>query len=104
MNIYASSSRDALPVTGNRENTEVGAFIAEYLSLNLNKVTDQLKGVFTSPHASDVEDYSWMGEPLANDVVVDELDMYHGEFKRSLRKRGGEESTADSDCGCGAHH
>lgn len=90
-------------MTANRENIEVGAFVAEYLDLDLKKVTDELKSVSTSPHANKVADYSWMGPPIGNDVLVDELDTYHGDFKRSLRKRGVEGSTADSDCGCGAH-
>lgn len=90
-------------MTGNRENIEVGAFIAEYLSLDLSKVTDQLKGISTSPHTNKVADYSWMGPPIGDDVLVDELDTYHGEFKRSLRRRGVQTHTTDGDCGCGAH-
>lgn len=103
VNIYASSPHDAIPVTGNRENIEVGGFMAEYLNLDLDKVTDQLRGVSTSPHANKVTDDSWMGPPIDDDVLVDELDTYHGEFKRSLRKRGVESSTASNNCDCGAH-
>ncbi|KAL1958440.1 hypothetical protein VTO42DRAFT_4541 [Malbranchea cinnamomea] len=104
VNIYASSPHGALPLTGNHENIEIGAFIAEYLSLDLDKITKQLKGLRTSPHTSDAGDYSWMGPPLDNNVNVDELDTYHGDFKRSLRKRSLERSGEENGCGCGAHH
>ena len=43
VNIYASSPKHVPYLVGNHENTEVGAFIAEYLDLNLDDVTKVLK-------------------------------------------------------------
>lgn len=109
VSIFASSPHDALPLVGNHENTEVGGFIATYLDLDLDAITKKLKGVKTKPSTSSEEsasDYSWMGKPLDKNVIVDQLDTYHGDFKRRLRKRGpGEEPVHQgrSDCGCGNH-
>lgn len=43
VNIYASSSKDAWPLVGNNENTDVGAFLADYLDLDVDAVTKRLK-------------------------------------------------------------
>ena len=98
VNIYASSPNDALPLVSNHENIEVGSFIAEYLSLDLDKVTKKLKDMSTSK--------DWMGAPLDSDVRVDDLDTYHGDFKRWLKKRNlpGAKRSTESSCGCGGHH
>jgi alkaline phosphatase len=103
VNIYSSSPGDAAPLIGNHENTEVGAFIADYLSLDLERVTARLKKTRTSPGAaSSGNEYPWMGEPLHDEVVVDDLDNYHGDFKRLLRKRGPDSAKRSaSSCGCG---
>ncbi|EFR03067.1 hypothetical protein MGYG_06065 [Nannizzia gypsea CBS 118893] len=108
VSIFASSPHDALPLVGSHENTEVGKFIATYLDLDLDAITKKLKGVKTKPSTSSEDsgpDYSWMGKPLDKGVVVDELDTYHGDFKRRLRKRGPDEPAHEerSDCGCGSH-
>ncbi|EEQ33084.1 vacuolar alkaline phosphatase [Microsporum canis] len=107
VSIFASSPHDALPLVGNHENTEVGEFIASYLSLDLDAITQKLKGVKTKPSTTSegsTPDYSWMGKPL-NDMVVDELDTYHGDFKRRLRRRGPDELAHEkrSNCGCENH-
>ncbi|EEQ86607.1 hypothetical protein RJZ56_002713 [Blastomyces dermatitidis] len=110
VNIYASSPHDALPLVGNHENSEVGLFLADYLSLDLDDVTKLLKDKKSSPHVSaDGSDnqYAWMGEPLDDDAVVDTLDRYHGDFK--LRKRDeavdgvslGYRDLEHESCGCG---
>lgn len=104
VNIFASSPHDAVDLVGNRENTEVGGFLASYLDLDLDAITKKLKNTNTQPQAAG-QDYSWMGKPLAEDVVVDELDVYHGDFKRSLSKRGRDVNHINFEgCGCGASH
>ncbi|EEP76920.1 repressible alkaline phosphatase [Uncinocarpus reesii 1704] len=87
VNIYASSPHDVLDLVGNHENIEVGQFLAKYLDLDLGEITRKLRDTETKPHAAS-ERYAWMGEPLADEVVVDELDTYHGDFKkRSLESK-----------------
>lgn len=103
VNIFASSPRGAQPLVGNHENTEVGGFIADYLSLDLGSITEKLKNAKTSPHTSQSDSenkYAWTGKPIADDVLVDELDTYHGDFRRVRRGHDGLEKR---DCGCGMH-
>ncbi|PCH08166.1 Alkaline phosphatase-like, alpha/beta/alpha [Penicillium occitanis (nom. inval.)] len=83
VNIYASSTKDAWPLHGNHENTEVGDFLAAYLDLNVEAVTQKLQEQAT---------LSWLGDPLGADVRISEFDSYHGDF----RKRG-------EGCDCGQH-
>lgn len=90
VNIYASSSKDAWPLVGNNENTDVGAFLADYLDVDVNNVTKQLQDMKTGLFQS----YDWMGDRLGLNFHSDGLDTYHGDF----RKR------SDDDCGCGATH
>lgn len=108
VNIYASSSQDAWPLQGNHENTEVGSFLADYLDLDVESITKRLQeSKFWSASASDSastegaesesESFSWMGNPLGDDVRTDGLDTYHGDYKRK-RSFGADE------CGCGAVH
>lgn len=105
VNIYASSSQDAWPLQGNHENTEVGSFLADYLDLDINAITKRLQeSKFWSASAtpneeaeSQSESFSWMGNPLGDDVRTDGLDTYHGDYKRK-RSFGADE------CGCGAAH
>lgn len=100
VNIYASSTKDAWPLHGNHENTEVGQFIANYLDLDLKNITDKLQSSASwsaspAPAAGDSGDsssFSWMGHPLSEDVRTEGLDTYHGQF----RKR--------SNCNCGYAH
>ncbi|KAK3170171.1 hypothetical protein OEA41_009557 [Lepraria neglecta] len=88
VNIYASKAKHARPLIGNHENTEIGDFIREYLDVDLEGVTDELKekGALL---AND-----WMGKPVEDVNILAELDHYAGDFK----KRGLE------DCGCGLKH
>lgn len=83
VNIYASSTKDAWPLHGNHENTEVGDFLAAYLDLDVEAVTQKLQEQAT---------LSWLGDPLGANIRVDQLDSYHGDF----RKRG-------EGCDCGYH-
>ena len=88
VNIYASSPKHAQALIGNHENTEVGDFIREYLDVNLDAVTKELKerGNILS------QTKNWMGKPLDDIETMANLDHYHGEFKRSLA------------CNCGVEH
>jgi alkaline phosphatase len=94
VNIYASSTKDAWPLVGNHENTDIGSFLAEYLDVDVESVTKQLQSAGTT---------SWMGDPLPADVRIDQLDTYHGDF----RKRDGFADESDliqeRSCGCGYH-
>ena len=97
MNIYASSPKDAWPLHGNHENTEVGSFMANYLDLDLQKITDKLQSSasWSAQDDSDSkEPFHWMGNPLGEDVRTEGLDTYHGAF----RKR------SEGDCACGHGH
>ncbi|KAL2013054.1 hypothetical protein VTN00DRAFT_579 [Thermoascus crustaceus] len=115
VNIYASSTKDAWALVGNHENTEIGSFIANYLDLDLHNVTKQLQssGLWTGPSVKaktdTVQEFSWMGDPLGADVRTDQLDTYHGDFrKRSTDLPGADEPVPvigkRSSCGCGAVH
>ena len=112
VNIYASSPKDAPGLIGNHENIEVGKFIADYLDVELEPVTKELKkkgvkqGSTGTTNDAIVESGTgwgeWMGPPgLANNEngQLVYLDEYHGDFKH--RKR---EAEAFSDCGCGLRH
>jgi alkaline phosphatase len=112
VNIYASSPEDAPGLTGNHENIEVGKFIADYLDVELEPVTKELKekgvkqGNTGTPDDADVATGmgwgEWMGPPgLPNNEnhQLVYLDEYHGDFK--FRKR---EAEAGEDCGCGLRH
>ncbi|KIX08209.1 uncharacterized protein Z518_02865 [Rhinocladiella mackenziei CBS 650.93] len=105
VNIYASNPAHAPGLVGNHENTEVGKFIAEYLDLDLESITKELKEkkVKTSgvPGQEQGEEWGeWMGPPgLANNENGElvHLDEYHGDFKHRKRE-------AEMDCGCGMKH
>ncbi|KAI5813633.1 alkaline-phosphatase-like protein [Pyronema omphalodes] len=95
VNIYGSKGTEKL--RGNHENTEIGEFLAEYLSVDVHAVTKILK-------EKGVGKQDWMGkgleqlqfEALAKEqaegkpgnVVLgdhfhkDEIDAYHGDFRK----------------------
>ncbi|KAL3492624.1 alkaline phosphatase [Aspergillus germanicus] len=103
VNIYASSTKDAWPLQGNHENTEVGSFLASYLDLDVAAITKRLRdSEFWSYSTSEDEaatapsSFNWLGDPLGEDVRTEGLDSYHGEFKKR--------SVFGDECGCGAAH
>ncbi|KAL4808931.1 alkaline-phosphatase-like protein [Aspergillus unguis] len=102
VNIYASSTKDAWPLQGNHENTEVGSFLADYLDLDIGAITKRLQdSKFWSPSgevgsAETGDGFNWMGNPLGDDVRTDGLDTYHGDFKKR--------SFIGDECGCGGIH
>ena len=79
VNIYASSPSHARPLIGNHENTEIGKFIREYLDVDVEAVTKELResGAMLG-----------MGEPVSDERAQAEEDHYHGEFKRGLEEWG----------------
>ncbi|KAL9613165.1 MAG: hypothetical protein Q9167_002285 [Letrouitia subvulpina] len=85
VNIYASSSEDAAPLVGNHENTDVGAFLVEYLGLgdHVEKVTRVLR---------EWKEEGWMGAAVNDEETRNRGDHYEGDFRK--RKR-------DGGCGCG---
>lgn len=86
VNIYASDPKVAHTLVGNHENTEVGNFLRDYLDLDLEPITAELKekGATFSTIQGDGSKASWMGKPLSPHKNVEEMDHYHGDFKRSL--------------------
>ncbi|KAK4694429.1 alkaline phosphatase, partial [Lecanoromycetidae sp. Uapishka_2] len=88
VNIYASNPKHARQLIGNHENTEIGGFIREYLDLDLDAVTQELKEKGATLATTD----SWQGKALPENRTHADLDHYQGDFKRSL------------ECGCGAPH
>lgn len=85
-------------MVGNHENTEVGQFLANYLDVDVDAVTKRLQSsafwATSGEELSNQEKYSWLGDPLGSDVRTEDLDTYHGDFrKRSL-----------GECGCGGFH
>ncbi|OJJ72797.1 hypothetical protein ASPBRDRAFT_195460 [Aspergillus brasiliensis CBS 101740] len=95
VNIYASGKL-AFPLAGNHENTEVGSFLADFLDLDLESTTKKLLSSDYWTMSSEDSPFSWLGDPLGEDVRTEGLDTYHGEFrKRGLSERG---------CTCGESH
>ncbi|MCJ1299168.1 hypothetical protein MMC08_001960 [Hypocenomyce scalaris] len=87
VNIYASHPKDASPLLGNHENTEVGNFIRDYLDLDLEPITKELKerGALFDTLSDDGTTQSWMGKPAPDEKDMDHMDHYHGDFKRNLQ-------------------
>lgn len=107
VSIFASSAKAASPLAGNVENTEVGSFLADYLSLDVDAITNKLRKfspVSTDSSAYGEGDLGWLGDPLGEDKLVDELDSYHGEFKRSVKRNADGEVIERESCGCGGVH
>lgn len=112
VNIYASDPLHARPLIGNVENTDVGRFLADFLEVDVDAVTTELRKKKVKTESEDDED-SWMGPPglpVNEDGSLVKLDEYHGDFK--VRKREEAEWLHDlkhrrglaEDCGCGAKH
>ena len=88
VNIYASNPKHALPLIGNHENTDVGSFLREYLDVDTEAVTKELKEQL----ATSERFANWLGKPVEESMTETGLDHYQGDFKRSL------------ECGCGGVH
>lgn len=100
VNIYSSDPKAALPLVGNHENTEVGDFLANYLGVDVDSVTEELKekGTNLMVTAANGEQVSWMGRVPDEGERLDgqnHLASYGGDFKKRHFLHG-------RDCGCGA--
>lgn len=55
-------------MVGNNENTDVGAFLANYLDLDVDAVTKRLKSAAywtaSGEESTTQEKYNWMGDPV----------------------------------------
>lgn len=86
VNVYASDPRHAPSLIGNHENTEIGNFLRDYLDLDLEPITEELKakGAMFGPYGEDGLQTSWLGNLPAGKKALDEVDHYQGDFKRNL--------------------
>ena len=97
VNVYASDPAAAKALIGNHENTEVGGFIRDYLELDLDGITEELKknaAAAVQEMQSHGGEGSWMGKAVSEEDTKEALDHYHGDFrKRHLQ-----------GCDCGGLH
>lgn len=88
VNIYAHPLKYACPqLQGNHENTEVGEFLRDYLDVDVDAITKELK---EKSQAWDMADPtgSWMGDlPAVGERLdgQDHIDHYQGDFKKHKR-------------------
>jgi alkaline phosphatase len=90
VNIYASDPRDAKALVGNHENTEVGDFLRNYLDVDVEAITKELKdkGVMFDTVDENGSKVSWLGRvPQVGERLdgQDHLDHYAGDFKKHKR-------------------
>ena len=92
VNIYASNPKHAHALIGNHENTEIGTFLRDYLDVDTEAVTKELKEQLET--SSSKFDKSRLGKPFEEWDTMKDVDHYQGDFKkkRSL------------ECKCGAVH
>ena len=85
VNIYTSDPKQAKPLIGNHENTEIGEFIRDYLALDLVAIINELKSHDDDDAAAGGQQ-QWRGKPLAEAELkaLAHQDHYHGDFKRSF--------------------
>lgn len=98
VNIYSSDPKAAMPLVGNHENTEVGEFLRNYLDVDVEAITKELreKGVNLKANVAG-EEVGWMGKVPSEGERLDgqnHLASYSGDFKKRhlLHGRG---------CDCG---
>jgi alkaline phosphatase len=90
VNIYTSDKVAASALTGNHENTEVGDFLREYLNVDVDAITAELKAKgmqFDTVDANGAK-VSWLGPVPAENQRLDgqdHLDHYQGDFKKHKR-------------------
>lgn len=99
VNIYSSDPEAASALAGNHENTEVGEFLRNYLGVDVEAVTKELreKGAGLTVTGLDGEKVGWMGKvPVEGQRLDGQTHMasYSGDFKKRHARHG-------DDCGCG---
>ena len=89
VNIYASNPKDAAPLVGNHENTDVGKFLRHYLDVDVGDVTKELnqKGKWYDRLNADGTFRSWMGRmPTDGELeAAQHADHWREELKRGER-------------------
>lgn len=88
-----------MPLVGNHENTEVGEFLRNYLGVDVEAVTKELREKGTKLNVLNAagEEVSWMGKVPADGQRLDgqnHLASYGGDFRKRHLLHG-------RDCGCG---
>ena len=89
VNIYTSDPLAAKSLIGNHENTYVGEFLRNYLDVDVDSITRELKDKGIKLSATTGK--SWMGKLPAKDQRLDgqdHLKHYEGDFKRRKRHVG----------------
>ncbi|KAF2653481.1 alkaline phosphatase-like protein [Lophiostoma macrostomum CBS 122681] len=99
VNIYSSDPKAALALVGNHENTEVGDFLRDYLGVDVESVTKELREKGTGLTVTDAEgnQVSWMGEVPEDGQRLDgqdHLPNYEGDFRKRHWNHG-------RGCDCG---
>ena len=91
VNIYASDPKEVKALIGNHENIEVGKFLADYLGVDVQGVTEELvrKGVRTGPETVELDETVWAysmldGQPW-EDAIIAGWD--HEELEFQTRRR-----------------
>jgi alkaline phosphatase len=99
VNIYSSDPAVAKALVGNHENTEVGKFLGDYLGVDVDAVTKELreKGTGLKVMGSDGKEVGWMGKVPEEGERLDgqtHMKSYGGEYRKRhlLHGRG---------CDCG---
>ena len=82
VNIYSSGGPGTEKIRGNVENTEIGDFLREYLSVDVDKVTEELQSKMDGQGVSDElrtriegieKDDMWLSAELAHELGLEEL-------------------------------
>jgi alkaline phosphatase len=97
VNIYSSNPKAAAALVGNHENTEVGDFLRDYLGVDVDAVTKELRQKGTKVLTAAGESVSWMGKVPEEGQRLDgqtHLASYNGDSKKRHVLHGRE-------CGCG---
>jgi alkaline phosphatase len=99
VNIYSSDPKAALALAGNHENTEVGDFLRDYLGVDVESVTKELREKGTGLMVTDAEgkQVSWMGEVPEEGQRLDgqnHLASYGGDYRKRHWNHG-------RGCDCG---
>ncbi|KAF2196297.1 alkaline phosphatase-like protein [Delitschia confertaspora ATCC 74209] len=99
VNIYSSDPKTAFALVGNHENTEVGDFLRDYLDVDVESVTKELKekGVDLMVEGVNGTRVGWMGPMPMEGQRLDgqnHLATYGGDFRRRGLRHG-------EGCGCG---
>ena len=75
VNIYASHPSHAESLIGNHENTEIGKFIRDYLDVDIDAVTKELK-------EAEAAGVLGMGEPVSDERATAKAEGYGGDFRK----------------------